>query len=62
MYVLIIGISCLYRVDVILSIRYSKLWWSIRKEYCKYTVFRSTFNNHESMANIISKGGEGIWR
>ena len=62
MYIIIICISCQCCVNVILCIPYSNLWWHERKEYGKYSVLRCTSNNHEIMANVISTGGEGVWR
>ena len=62
MYVIIICISCLCRVNVILHMRYCNLWWCIHNEYSKYTISSGTSNNYEIMANIISTGGNGVWR
>ena len=62
MYVIIICICCLCHVNVILHIRYCNLWMYVCKEYDKYSVSRGTSNNHEIMVNIISTGGEGVWR
>ena len=62
MYVIIISNSCLCRVNVIIRKGYCNLWWYVRKEYDKYTVTKGASKNHEIMDDIISTGGDGVWR
>ena len=56
MYVILICISCLCRVNVILRIRYFNLCWNVCKEYSKYTVLKRTNRLIGLVGRVVTNG------